>query len=153
MEVESSCIWKVTTIGGTHVSLPWLWEERLEKTDTAIHLNLLQLNWLQLRNFEAWTIGSSTYICTCKHKFLPSSLSTLVIIIYYYHHHDVFWLFIPLHLSSSFKNVWPLFLVYLPFPYVFLARKIPRGQTSDRCFRLLQIGPCHPSVEGDISGV
>ena len=27
MEVENGYIWKVTTIGGTHFSLPWLWEE------------------------------------------------------------------------------------------------------------------------------
>ena len=27
MEVENGCTWKVTTIGGTHFSLPWLWEE------------------------------------------------------------------------------------------------------------------------------
>ena len=29
MEVENSCVWKVSTIGGTHFSLPWLWEEVL----------------------------------------------------------------------------------------------------------------------------
>ncbi len=27
MEVEHGYIWKVTTIGGTHFWLPWLWEE------------------------------------------------------------------------------------------------------------------------------
>ena len=27
MEVKNGCIWKVTTIGGTHLSLAWLWEE------------------------------------------------------------------------------------------------------------------------------
>ncbi len=27
MEVENCCIWKVSTIGGTHFSLPWIWEE------------------------------------------------------------------------------------------------------------------------------
>ena len=25
--VSNGCIWKITTTGGTHVSLPWLWEE------------------------------------------------------------------------------------------------------------------------------
>ena len=27
MEVENGCIWKVTTIGGAHFWLPWLWKE------------------------------------------------------------------------------------------------------------------------------
>ena len=27
MEVENGYTWKVTTIGGNHVSIPWLWEE------------------------------------------------------------------------------------------------------------------------------
>ncbi len=27
MEVENGCIWRVTTIGGTHFLLLWLWEE------------------------------------------------------------------------------------------------------------------------------
>ena len=27
MEVETGYIWKVTSIGGTHFWLPWLWEE------------------------------------------------------------------------------------------------------------------------------
>ena len=30
MEVKNGYIWKVTTIGGTHFWLPWLWEERLK---------------------------------------------------------------------------------------------------------------------------
>ena len=27
MEVEHACIWKVTTLGGTHFSLSWLWDK------------------------------------------------------------------------------------------------------------------------------
>ena len=31
MEVENGSSWKVSTIGATHFSLPWLWEEEGEK--------------------------------------------------------------------------------------------------------------------------
>ena len=36
MEVENGRIWKVTTIGGVHFSLPWLWEEGYKSPETNI---------------------------------------------------------------------------------------------------------------------
>ena len=42
MEVENGCIWKVTTIGGNHFSLPWLWEEGYHILNRTTELPLFQ---------------------------------------------------------------------------------------------------------------
>ena len=43
MEVENGCFWKVTTIGGTHFPLPWLWEKGCIFDSISINLDWLDM--------------------------------------------------------------------------------------------------------------
>ena len=49
--VENGCSWKVTTFGGIHFWLSWLWKERHSLKLTASRTPPLKLEWLEDGNF------------------------------------------------------------------------------------------------------
>ncbi len=119
MEVENGCTWKVTTIGGTHFSLPWLWEEgeKLPQNSTKTRV-LKEVPFI----FVEHMYGYVWYI----HLHSPKNIKCRYI-------YDIHWAFGYTYIIYIYISIYIHISLDIPWPFV---AQFPTLSTRTPCCEL-----------------